>query len=130
MKFSFHRGESCSLASSERKNKKRTVSALIKVKRKILGRKGDLIIRKISLEYGCSEAGMFYRGQNDTKLLRERGLKTPKMMKDMFYRLCESVDWVEQKIRKVETIGFLHAGVVFFVEIPIRVFFLIQFLII
>ncbi|CAB4407224.1 unnamed protein product [Rhizophagus irregularis] len=104
------RGESCSLASSERKNKKRTVSALIKVKRKILGRRGDLIIRKISLEYGCSEAGMFYRGQNDTKLLRERGLKTPKMMKDMFYRLCESVDWVEQKIRKVETIGFLHAG--------------------
>ncbi len=79
MKFSFHRGESCSLASSERKNKKRTVSALIKVKRKILGRKGDLIIRKISLEYGCSEAGMFYKGQNDTKLLRERSLKTPKM---------------------------------------------------
>ncbi|CAG8793502.1 17518_t:CDS:10, partial [Cetraspora pellucida] len=104
------RGESCSFASSERKNKKRTVSALIKIKRKILGRKGDLIIRKIFLEYGCSEAGMFYKGKNDTKLLRERGLKTPKMMKDMFYHLCESVDWVEQKIRKMETIGFLHAG--------------------
>lgn len=56
------RGESCSLTSSERKNKKRTVSALIKVKRKILGRKGDLIIRKISLEYGCSETGMSYKG--------------------------------------------------------------------
>ncbi|GET03382.1 C2H2-type zinc finger transcription factor [Rhizophagus clarus] len=106
------RGESCSLASSERKNKKRTVSALIKVKRKILGRKGDLIIRKIISEYGCSEAGIFYKGENDTKLLRERGLKTPKMMKDMFYNLCVAVDWDEQKIRKMETIGFLHAGLI------------------
>ncbi|CAG8763080.1 2604_t:CDS:2, partial [Funneliformis caledonium] len=49
------RDESFSLASSERKNKKRTVSALIKVKRKILSRKGDLIICKNSLKYGCSE---------------------------------------------------------------------------
>ncbi|CAH1767987.1 9770_t:CDS:2, partial [Entrophospora sp. SA101] len=102
--------EAVSLSSSERKNKQRTISALTKVRRKILGRRGDLIIRKISLEYGCSEAGMIYKGENDTKLLQERGLKTPKMIKDMFYHLCIAVDWDEQKIRKIETIGFLHAG--------------------
>ncbi|GES84571.1 hypothetical protein GLOIN_2v1741550 [Rhizophagus clarus] len=48
----------------------------IEVKRKILGQKEDLIIRKIISEYRCSEAGIFYKGENDTKLLWERGLKT------------------------------------------------------
>ncbi len=79
-----------------------------------MGQRGDLIICKISLEYGCSEAGMLYKGENDTKLLQKRGLKTPKMIKDMFYHLCIAVDWDEQKIWKIETIGFLHAGMFLF----------------
>jgi len=68
----------------------------------VRGRRGD--------QNECSEAGILYNGENDTKLLKERGLKTPKMIKDMFYQLCVAVDWDEQKIRKMESIGFLHAG--------------------
>ncbi|CAB4384223.1 unnamed protein product [Rhizophagus irregularis] len=102
------RGESCSLSSSTRKNHKRTVPAVDK-KRKILGRRGDMIIRKITDEYGCAEAGRQFEGQNGTKLLQERGLKMPKMMKDMFDQLCKTFDQDEKKTRKLETIGFLHA---------------------
>ncbi|KAG9287625.1 hypothetical protein G9A89_023975 [Geosiphon pyriformis] len=104
------RGESCCLASSARKNEKRTVAALITLKRKMLGRRGDLIIRKISTEYGCAEAGKLFQGEKGTKLLCEKGLKTPKMLKDIFNSLCAAVDRDEQKVRKLESIGFLHAG--------------------
>ncbi|RUP43198.1 hypothetical protein BC936DRAFT_137490, partial [Jimgerdemannia flammicorona] len=106
------RGESCCLASSARKNGKRTVAALIMLKRKMLGRRSDLIIRKISMEYGCAEAGRLFEGEKGTKLLREKGLKTPKMLKDIFNNLCAAVDGDEQKVRKLESIGFLHAGLV------------------
>jgi len=106
------RGESCFLASSARKNGKRTVAALITLKRKMLGRRSDLIIRKISMEYGCAEAGRLFEGEKGTKLLREKGLKTPKMLKDIFNNLCAAVDEDEQKVRKLESIGFLHAGLV------------------
>ncbi|CAI2182259.1 4637_t:CDS:10, partial [Funneliformis geosporum] len=98
-----------SLSSSTRKNHKRTVPAVDK-KRKILGRRGDMIIRKITDEYGCAEAGRQFEGQNGTKLLQEKGLKMPKMMKDMFDQLCRTFDQDEKKTRKLETIGFLHAG--------------------
>ncbi|CAG8765385.1 8_t:CDS:10, partial [Dentiscutata erythropus] len=103
------RSESSSLASSNRKNRNRTVSAIVSMKRKIMGRRGDLIIRKVSTEYGCSEAGKSFNGDNGTKLLYERGIKTPKM-KDMFYSLCVAVGMEENKIRKLQSIGFIHAG--------------------
>ncbi|RGB23766.1 hypothetical protein C1646_615155, partial [Rhizophagus diaphanus] len=45
------RSESSSRASSNRKNRNRTGSAIVKMKRKIMGRRGDLIIRKVSTEY-------------------------------------------------------------------------------
>ncbi|CAG8627245.1 12683_t:CDS:10 [Rhizophagus irregularis] len=65
----------------------RTGSAIVKMKRKIMGR--------------CN---------NGTKLLHERGIKAPKMMKDMFYSLCEAVGMEEKKIRKLQSIGFIHSG--------------------
>ncbi|RUS30221.1 hypothetical protein BC938DRAFT_479703 [Jimgerdemannia flammicorona] len=34
------------------------------------------------------------------------------MLKDMFNSLCAAVDGDEQKVRKLESIGFLHAGLV------------------
>ncbi|KAG9299946.1 hypothetical protein G9A89_009674 [Geosiphon pyriformis] len=40
----------------------------------------------------------------------ERGKKTPKMMKDIFSHLCALVKMKEEKIRKLETIGFIHSG--------------------
>ncbi|RGB28441.1 hypothetical protein C1646_819106 [Rhizophagus diaphanus] len=61
-------------------------------------------------EYGCGEAGNLYTGYNGTKILRERGLKTPKMMKDQFDDLCIHMGSKEKKVRKLETIGFIHAG--------------------
>ncbi|CAG8541521.1 8303_t:CDS:2, partial [Ambispora gerdemannii] len=36
------RGESCSLSSSARKNRERTAAAVVDMKRKIFGRRGDL----------------------------------------------------------------------------------------
>ncbi|CAG8719013.1 17313_t:CDS:2 [Funneliformis caledonium] len=69
-----------------------------------------MIIRKITVEFGCAEAGRQFEGENGTKLLRERGLKMPKMMKDMFRHLCETFNQDDHKTRQLETIGFLHAG--------------------
>nr|CAG8618853.1 6969_t:CDS:2 [Entrophospora candida] len=55
-------------------------------------------------------SGQQFEGQNGTKLLQERGLKMPKMLKDMFDQLCMIVEQDECKIRKLETIGFLHSA--------------------
>lgn len=63
-------------------------------------------------EYGCGEAGKLYTGYNGTKILHERGLKTPKMMKDQFDDLCTYMGSKEKKMRKLETIGFIHAGMI------------------
>ncbi|CAG8736782.1 9168_t:CDS:2, partial [Funneliformis caledonium] len=64
----------------------------------------------VSTEYGCSEAGKSFEGNNETKLLHERGIKALKMMKDMFYSLCEAIGNEEKKIRKLQSIGFIHSG--------------------
>ncbi|CAG8501792.1 11713_t:CDS:10 [Paraglomus brasilianum] len=104
------RGESCSYASSNRKNSQRTVPSTSPLKRKAMGRRGDLIIRKGHLEYGCSEAGKNFDGKNGTKIIKEGGLKMPKMLRDMLNDLCEAVEMQECKIRKLETIGFIIAG--------------------
>ncbi|CAG8618387.1 1540_t:CDS:10, partial [Acaulospora morrowiae] len=104
------RGESCSLLSSARKNRERTVPGIADIERKALGMRGDMIIRKITAEFGCAEVGRQFESENGTKLLRERGLKMPKMMKDMFNRLCETFNHDDHKTRQLEMIGFLHAG--------------------
>ncbi|PKK58077.1 hypothetical protein RhiirC2_347831 [Rhizophagus irregularis] len=104
------RGESCSLASSARKNRNRNVASVSSMPRKAMGRRGDLIIHCMSREYGCGEAGNLYSGNNGTKILCERGLKTPKMMKDQFDDLCIHMGSKEKEVRKLETIGFIHAG--------------------
>ncbi|CAI2184545.1 6409_t:CDS:2 [Funneliformis geosporum] len=75
-----------------------------------MGRKGDLIIRCMYREYGCGEASKLYTGYNSTKILRERELKMPKMMKDQFDNLCIHMGSKEKKVRKLETIRFIHAG--------------------
>ncbi|CAJ0833909.1 12859_t:CDS:2, partial [Entrophospora sp. SA101] len=104
------RGESCSIASSKRKNKKRIVKGLLETTRKALGRRGDLILRKGVYEYGASEVGKDYEGENGTKLLKERGLKSPKMLKDMFVDLGNFVKWERNKLRQLELVSFIHSG--------------------
>ncbi|PKC58022.1 hypothetical protein RhiirA1_471610 [Rhizophagus irregularis] len=100
------RGESCSLASAKRKNKHRVIQGLVSTTRKALGRRGDLILRKGMYEYGASEVGKDYEGDNGTKLLRERGLKSPKMLKDMLVDLGNYIKWERNKLRQLELIRF------------------------
>ena len=76
-----------------------------------MGRRGDLIIHRDSMEFGCGEAGNLFKGNNGTKILRVRGLKTPKMMKDQFDDLCTHVKSREKIVRNLMTIGFIHPGI-------------------
>ncbi|CAG8680613.1 3666_t:CDS:2 [Funneliformis mosseae] len=87
------RGEVCSNASANRTNRHRMSQGITRLKRKEFGRRSDLIIRKNKREYGCSEAGRCFKGENDTKILKERGLKCPKVMKDMFVDLANAAEW-------------------------------------
>lgn len=80
------------------------------MKKKAMGRYGDLIIRKWHTEYGCSEAGKIFEGINGTKIIKEGDLKMPKMLKDMFNDLCETMGMMKNKIRKLETVGFIISG--------------------
>src|SRR4051812_18112633 len=104
------RGESCSLASAARKNRCRVIESVTAAARKKLGRRGDLIIRKEGREFGAGESGRKYEGVNGTKLLRERGLKLPKMLKDIFVELGEASEWDESKTGELLTVGFVHSG--------------------
>ncbi|CAG8728820.1 21744_t:CDS:10 [Racocetra persica] len=104
------RGESCSYASSNRKNSQRVVASTEPMKRKAMGRRGDLIIRKWHTEYGCSEAGKIFEGINGTKIIKEGGLKMPKMLRDMFIDLCKTMEMRKNKIRRLETVGFIISG--------------------
>jgi hypothetical protein len=80
-----------------------------------MGRRGDMLIRKssggIKYEYGGSEVGSQYKGQNATKWLNESGLKLPKMMRDMFVSLCKSTNWDLEKMNNIETVGYIHGGI-------------------
>ncbi|RGB24452.1 hypothetical protein C1646_747795 [Rhizophagus diaphanus] len=89
------RSESSSRASSNRNNRNRTGSAIGQNEEK---------------DYGKAWRSYHSKGNNGTKLLHERGIKAPKMMKDMFYSLCEAVGNEEKKIRKLQSIGFIHSG--------------------
>ncbi|RHZ73769.1 hypothetical protein Glove_229g119 [Diversispora epigaea] len=104
------RGESCSIASSKRKNNRRIVQGIVKTTRKSIGRRGDLIVRKGSYEYGASEVGKDYEGDNGSKLLKERGLKSPKMLKDIIVDLGNFVEWKTDKLHQFELVSFIHAG--------------------
>ncbi|KAG9294151.1 hypothetical protein G9A89_021510 [Geosiphon pyriformis] len=79
------RRESCSLVSSSRKNRNRNVAPVNSMPRKTIGRQGDLIIRCMSKEYECGEA-------------------------DQFDDLCIPMDLKEKKVRKLEIVGFIYAG--------------------
>ncbi|CAG8744498.1 20369_t:CDS:2, partial [Dentiscutata erythropus] len=104
------RGESCSYVLSNRKNSQWVVVSTDSMKRKAMGWHGDLIIRKWHTEYGCSEAGKIFEGINGTKIIKEGGLKMPKMFRDMFIDLCKTIKMQKNKIRRLETVGFIISG--------------------
>jgi hypothetical protein len=100
------RGESCSIASSERKNEKRTLGT-----RKKVGRRGDGIFRERNgkNEFGTIEAAKEFDGQTSTKWLKE-SFKTPKVMHDMLVQLAGTVKNDPNRVRQLRTIGWLHFG--------------------
>ncbi|CAG8435191.1 4602_t:CDS:2 [Funneliformis mosseae] len=82
----------------------------VEVERKIMGRRGDLIIHRNSMEFGYGKARNLFKCNNRTKILHDRGLKIPKMMKDQFNDLCTHVKSREKIVRNLMTIGFIHSG--------------------
>ncbi|KAG2221345.1 hypothetical protein INT45_014029 [Circinella minor] len=71
-------GEKMSMVSSSRKNETHLPPGAAPMKRKAIGRRGDLIFVKGGIEVGCGELGRVDSSAKGTKEI----LKTPKMMKD------------------------------------------------
>ena len=79
------------------------------MQRKKVGRKSDLIICNDSgLELGCGEGGL--DGEEfDTKVIVESSLKTPKVMHDIFVRLCSSVENKQEVIKRLQIVGLVFS---------------------
>lgn len=113
--ISFFRGEASSLASAERKNKMRKLSTMQQCGRKKIGRKCDIIIRSSEVphstikEYGAGKVGALL-DVHGNKILRESGLKLPKVLRDMLNDLYAMGDHNPEKLRQLETIGYIHFG--------------------
>ncbi|CAG8742089.1 17602_t:CDS:2, partial [Racocetra fulgida] len=105
-------GEKAGLASSERKNRHRTLSNTEPIQRKAIGKKGDAYIRTIgstSTDWGASEAGHKWEGTSGTKLIKELGLTLPRTLKDILIHLAGKIHFAEEKLRKLNIVGFAHA---------------------
>ncbi|CAJ0767684.1 10372_t:CDS:2, partial [Entrophospora sp. SA101] len=108
-------GEKAGLASTERKNRGRTLNNIHQMQRKKIGKKGDGYVRTFGsrpIEWAASEAGSKWEGEQGTKLIKERGLSLPKTLKDIFISLARKVNFSEEKIRKINVPGFVHSGAV------------------
>jgi hypothetical protein len=106
-------GEKAGFACSERKNRYRTLANIGPPQRKAVGKKGDGYIRTIgssTTDWAASEAGKKWEGVHGTKLMRECGLSLPRTLKDIFVHLASKVEFAEQKLRKLNVVGFAHAG--------------------
>ncbi|GES85767.1 C2H2-type zinc finger transcription factor [Rhizophagus clarus] len=105
------RGESTSISTATRKNKKAKRKP---GERRKIGRRGDWILRAVGNgekdEFGAGEAGKDWVDEYGTKYLREIGLKLPKTLKDMLVNLIERIKWNEEMRKKIRTIGIIHAG--------------------
>ncbi|KAG9286005.1 hypothetical protein G9A89_022681 [Geosiphon pyriformis] len=100
------RGESCSIANSERKNETRTSSV-----RKKIGRRVDGIFRECNgrNEFGAIEVAKEFDGQTSTKWLKE-SFKISKVMHDMLIQLAGAVKNDPSRVRQLRTVGWLHFG--------------------
>ncbi|CAG8661834.1 9187_t:CDS:2, partial [Paraglomus brasilianum] len=102
-------GESTSISTATRKNKKRKSE-----ERRKIGRRGDWILRAVGNgkkdEFGAGEAGKDWVDEHGTKYIREIGLKLPKTLKDMLVNLMERIKWNEEVRKQIQTIGIIHAG--------------------
>ncbi|CAJ0886020.1 11691_t:CDS:10, partial [Entrophospora sp. SA101] len=104
----FIRGEGCSRASSERENRGRDNTNI----RMQFGRRCDGIGRVLGSidEFALSEEGKNWEGETASKYLLDRGLKAPKIMKDMIQQKINKVGIDFVKKNHIEIIGFHHAA--------------------
>lgn len=107
-----HRGEKSSFSSCKRKNKERSIGAIDTLYAKKIGYKCDMIFRRIAsshddvLEFGATEAGKDYDGDESTKRLNEGFIKLPKCLKDMLDNLAVKTEFKND----IEVVGYLHSG--------------------
>ncbi len=102
------RGETCSVASSNRRNDDEMYK--IKGNRKALGHRIDGIVQNIvnNYEYGGIEVAKTCRGPHDRKQLGD-SLKLTKLLKDIFHQQSYVVDYNEEIVKKLEVVGLLHS---------------------
>lgn len=99
----YFRGKPLSKASTERKNYKRKLSALVLMKRKKIGHRCDSIIQSLTAnhepadEFGASEIAKNHDKFN-TKVLYEHGHKLPKTLRDMFNILSLSYPSIVRRL--------------------------------
>ncbi|KAF9417761.1 hypothetical protein BGZ76_004487, partial [Entomortierella beljakovae] len=102
--LSFDHGEKCSVASGQRKNNNRHDSST----RQAVGSKMDWLIScgEAYDELFAMEAGKHDRGATGTKAITD-GVKLPKVMKDMFNRICGHCQWRNAAMENLEVYGLL-----------------------
>ncbi|CAG8768171.1 25222_t:CDS:2, partial [Dentiscutata erythropus] len=108
-------GEKAGVASSERKNRDRQLSNVDKMKRKIVGKKGDGYVREFGskpTDWAATEGGNRWEGVKGTKLIKECGLSLPKTLKDIFISLSHRINFCEEKMRQISVPGFFFSGAV------------------
>ncbi|RUS35232.1 hypothetical protein BC938DRAFT_473937 [Jimgerdemannia flammicorona] len=100
------RGEGSSIASSERRNRRRHLG-----QRKKLGHKIDGILRGLGndVEFGVFEAARIFSSEAGTKYLKD-SLKLLKAMKDIFLQMTRRVQQKDEWVNKLTVIGSLHQG--------------------
>ena len=116
----FIRGEGCSGASRQRKNRDRKNSKV----NKIMGRKCDGIARDLGSpeEFAVSEEGRTWTGEDGTKYLSDGSLKMPKVMRDMLFQKIKKDGVSFVKKNQIEIVGFLHSGKYFWYNVYLFIY--------
>lgn len=90
------RGESTSIASSERKNLKRAVLSTSKMQAKKMGTRVDMLVTANDLEYLYEEDKA---SDDDTKMIEEWHFKIGKEMKDILWALFRRCNFDQMKMK-------------------------------
>ncbi|KAG2233791.1 hypothetical protein INT48_005944 [Thamnidium elegans] len=101
------RSEKASFSSSKRKNKDMSIGAIDSLVSKEIGSKCDMIFRKLAcnhddiFEFGATETGKNYDGDDVTKKLIEGCIKLPKCLKDMLDNLAMNIQAIADTDRPI-----------------------------
>ncbi|KAI8364083.1 hypothetical protein BD560DRAFT_373425 [Blakeslea trispora] len=92
-------GAKQSKASSEASNRTRSLASNSLAQRQPCADNADLTFEYNGYELFCLEIGLEDKGANGTKELNERGLRSPKMMKNFCCRLAKNLNVSPEKIK-------------------------------